>query len=98
MDLRRDAMDQLEVLNPVASVAINKSSLARRLKTLENKRIALYWTGKPGGDIALGRIRELLEHRFKNVEFELIRSGTPGPKKTVEYAATFQGVIGGFGD
>ena len=91
-------MAKLEILNPVAQVRLVRSALAPRLSSLDGKRIALFWTGKPGGDIALKRVGQMLEGRYNDITLELIRSGTPGPKETVEYAATFDGVIGGFGD
>ena len=91
-------MAELEILNPVAQVSVHKSSLAPRLGNLDNKRIALYWNGKPGGDIALNRIGQLLESKFGDVKVEFINSRNPGPKEKVEYAKTFDGVIGGFGD
>ena len=91
-------MAKLEILNPVAQVRMARSALAPRLTSLDGKRIALFWTGKPGGEIALKHIGQMLEGAYPDIKLELIRSGTPGPRETVEYAATFEGVIGGFGD
>ena len=91
-------MAKLEILNPVAQVSVKKSSLAPRLATLDNKRIALYWNGKGGGNIALNRIRELLESKLDGMEFKLIQSSVPGPKERVEEAKTFDGVIASTGD
>ena len=91
-------MAKLEILNPVAQVLVRKTSLAPRLATLENKRIGLYWNSKPGGEVALTRISELLESRFGGMDFKLIRSSVPGPKDRVEEAKTFDGVIGTTGD
>ena len=88
-------MVQLEVLNPVAQVSVRRSSLTPRLPTLNKKRIALYWNGKPGGDIALAYLGQLLKARYSDADFELIRSSTNGAKEKVDYAKTFDGVIGG---
>ncbi len=86
-------MAKLEILSPVAHSAVSKSSLAPRPTTLDNKRIALYWNGKGGGDIALARIGELLDNRFKGLKLELIRSAIPGPKEKLERAKSFDAVI-----
>lgn len=38
--------------------------LAPRLASLENRRIALLWNGKPNGNVALTRIGEMIEATF----------------------------------
>lgn len=58
----------LQVLNPVADPGSGDTSLAPRLETLDGKRVAFIWNGKPGGDIALERIRELLVNRFPDLK------------------------------
>ena len=91
-------MASLEILNPVAQVSVERRSLAPRLPTLDKKRIALYWNGKGGGDTALIRVSQQLESKVEGTKFELIRSAIPGPKEKVEYAKSFDGVIGATGD
>jgi hypothetical protein len=58
----------LQVLNPVAEPGSGNTRLAPRLETLEGKRVAFIWNGKPGGDIALKRISEKLEGRFPDLK------------------------------
>jgi hypothetical protein len=58
----------LQVLNPVADPATGNTHLAPRLDTLEGKRVAFIWNGKPGGDIALKRVREKLVGRFPDLK------------------------------
>ena len=88
----------LTVVSPIAGVKTKKAGLAPRVADLGNKRVALYWNAKAGGDIALTRIGEALTSRFPGIELELVRSATPGPKESLEHARTFQAVIGGTGD
>ena len=91
-------MARLEVRNPVAQVSAWGSALSPRLPTLNHKRIGLYWNGKSGGDVALNRIGQLLEGKLQGVKFELIRSAVPGPKALVDYAKSFDAIIGSTGD
>jgi hypothetical protein len=57
-----------EVLNPSAECEAPVITLAPRLSDLHNKRIGLFWNGKPFGDILLEEIGSLLKDRFENVE------------------------------
>jgi hypothetical protein len=55
----------IEVRNPVANLDKGKKiPSAARLKSLENKTIALWWNGKARGDVALKKLGELLEKKF----------------------------------
>lgn len=60
--------EALVVLNPVAAPGSGGTGLAPRLETLEGKRVAFIWNGKPGGDIALARIQEKLVERYPNLQ------------------------------
>ena len=91
-------MAELEVLNPVAHVSIRRVLLAPQLKSLEGKRVGLYWNAHQGGDIALARVSQLLESKFKGMSFRLIKSSVTGPKEKVEEAKTFDAVIGATAD
>ncbi len=91
-------MAQLEVLNPVAQHFGHDTALAPRLQTLDKKRIGLYWNGKPGGEIALARVKELLGKKLQGAEFKLIKSSVPGPKECVEEGKTFDAIIASTGD
>ena len=91
-------MTHLEVRNPVALAKLGNTVLAPRLSSLNNKRIALWWNGKAGGDIAVNRIGQLLENKFAGIKLELIRSATSGGKAQLEHAKTFDAVIGATAD
>jgi hypothetical protein len=91
-------MSRLEILNPVAFVTIRKSNLAPRLKSLEGKRIALYWNSKPGGDVALARTSDTLGKKFPTIQFEVVKGATPAPKQRVDHLKTFDGVIASTAD
>ena len=43
-------------------------SLAPRIDTLAGKKIGLLWNHKPGGDVFLSRLAELLEKKYQDVE------------------------------
>ncbi len=57
-----------EVMNPVAEVKPTHVMPARRLDSLEGKRIALWWNNKPKGDVALTALGEALEKRFAGLK------------------------------
>ena len=88
----------LKVLNPVAHVSTRTSVLAPRLRTLENKRIGLYWNHQAGGEVLLARVAQLLGSRYKGVEFTLIRSTLRGLKEKIEEAKTFDAIIASTAD
>jgi hypothetical protein len=67
-------MDQLVVLNPIGVFKPDRVSPAPRLGDLNNKRIGLQWNEKPRGDIALQRVKELLEERYEGMEVRFLPS------------------------
>ncbi len=92
-------MATLSIRNPVAlAQQLSAFPMVPRLNTLNDRRIALYWNGKPGGDRALVHISNVLKSQFPASEFELIRSIKPAPRKTLEYLKTFNAVIGSTAD
>jgi hypothetical protein len=62
-------MPTLRVWNPVAKIVEAHVRPAERPASLEGKRIGLYWNYKSGGDVALERVRELLQERYPGTEF-----------------------------
>ena len=78
----------LEVLNPVSTSqgGIEHTSLAPRLSSLDGKKVGLLWNGKPGGDIALAKAGELLQKRFKGIEFVELYGGIGTNQQLVESA------------
>ena len=94
------ARAQLEVLNPVADVRPKAVMPARRLDSLNGKKIALWWNTKSHGDIALDAAAEAISQRFENVSFvrftrQLDRR--PGPYAAVQESGC-DAVVGTTGD
>ena len=59
-----EADNVIEVMNPVANTVKGQMTPAARLKSLEGKKIALWWNGKARGDVALKRVGRHLEEKF----------------------------------
>ena len=67
-------MARLTIVNPVAEAQTDRSDAARivpapRPDTLDGKTVALFWNGKPNGDIALEHTRERLAEAYTDVRF-----------------------------
>jgi hypothetical protein len=62
---RRNMSGKIMVFNPTGKKR-SKSTVApaRRLATLQGKRLAVIWNGKLGGDIFLKRVSEVLLDRY----------------------------------
>ncbi len=67
-------MGKLVVLNPIGIFKPDRVTPAPRLKGLNNKKIGLHWNEKPRGDIALARVKELLESKFTGVQVKFLPS------------------------
>jgi len=63
-------MVTLEVLNPVADKPKRKFDLAPRLDDFSGKTIALYWNGKPCGNMIRERTAQLLSQKFKGIHLK----------------------------
>ena len=64
-----ESTDILKTLSPIAVKAPLRVEPAKRPDSLQGKTIGLLWNGKPGGEIALEFLAELLEKRFPGVKF-----------------------------
>ena len=49
---------QLEVLVPTGEAKIKPAKLAKRLDSLDGKKIAIHWNGKPGAEYLLAEIED----------------------------------------
>ena len=58
--LTKEMVQTWELVNPAGAFKIIPLELAPRISSLEGKTIALRWNAKPGGDLYLDRIAELL--------------------------------------
>lgn len=75
---------QLEILHPVSEIATQRAEPAVRPRTLEGKRVALWWNKKGGGDVALERVAECFGGRFKDISFERISCDLKGSPSALE--------------
>jgi hypothetical protein len=57
-----------EIMVPMATGRVTKAEGAPGLKTLDGKRVGLFWNTKPNGDVFLLRIGERLKERFENIQ------------------------------
>ena len=71
---------ELVVLNPVAQLASELGeppSVPRRPRTLEGRRVGLYWNRKQGGNFALERVGEQLRQRYPGLETHFYNARRP---------------------
>ncbi len=61
--------DVLKTLSPIAAKAPLRVEPAKRPASLRDKTVGLLWNGKPGGEIALDVLAEMIEKRFPGVKF-----------------------------
>lgn len=72
----------LEVLNPIATMQVQRVVPAPRLSTLDGKRVLLYSNAKINSDVAVQEIQQHLAKRYPSAEFRIV-AGTgwaPEPK------------------
>jgi hypothetical protein len=82
-------MHLLEVNNPVAQQrgVLNSLTASQRPESLEGKTVGLLWSGTHGGDIALNRVGEMLQERFKDVTVKFYNGNNyPAPPPLVKQA------------
>jgi len=85
-----DAVDLLEVLNPVAQQRGIESALKPnpRPSSLDGKTVGLLWSGTHGGDVALNRAGEMLQEKYSDVTVNFYTGGNyPAPPEVVTQAA-----------
>lgn len=81
-------MAELRVLSPEA---ISQGDLkilppATRPSTLDDKRIGLLWNDKRGGDVALRKLGQLIQQRYRNVQLVPYQGPRGYPKALLEKA------------
>lgn len=89
----------VEIVNPVAQFDSGAITPATSLKSLEGKKIALWWNGKAKGDIALKTIAARLKKEY-NCESQLFTQGWPHGDEVYEQviAAGCEAAIATTGD
>ncbi len=76
---------KLEVLVPAGKADIKPAKLAKRVETLEGKRIAIHWNGKPGAEYLLAEIEDQLKAKYKDAKFYHWPKGTAWRADVEEY-------------
>lgn len=71
----------LEVLNPVASMEVERVIPVPRLTTLDSKRILLYFNGKINSNVAVEEVQKQLEKRVTGSEFKIVAGSAWGPEE-----------------
>jgi hypothetical protein len=81
-------MVKLKLLNPEATSQgdVHTFPVAPRPSTLDGKTVGLLWNDKRGGDLALRRVGQLLQDRFKNVTVIPYQGPRGYPKSLLEQA------------
>jgi hypothetical protein len=64
----KEAVQQWELVNPAGVIKVTPIEMAARINTLEGKTIGLKWNMKPGGNIFLDRVAELLKEKFPSAK------------------------------
>ena len=90
---------RLAVLNPVAEAAVVHGEPAARPASLDGKALGIWWNTKRGGEIALKRIAEHLQHKYQGLRVEWFSEHYPASAETVSACAERSDiVVGATGD
>mgnify|MGYP001368102196 CR=1 FL=1 len=77
----------MRILNPMMSYPEERTKLAPRLDTLDDKTVGILGNGFPGADEMMERVEEILWERFDlkgTVVKQKAYFGEPAPKETAE--------------
>ncbi len=64
----KEVVQQWELVNPAGVIKVIPIKMAARINSLEGKTIGLKWNMKPGGNIFLDRIAELLKEKIPSAK------------------------------
>jgi hypothetical protein len=64
----KETVQQWELVNPAGVIKITPIKMPPRISTLEGKTIGLKWNMKPGGNIFLDRVAELLKEKVPSAK------------------------------
>ncbi len=64
----KETVQQWELVNPAGVIKITPIKIPPRINTLEGKTIGLKWNMKPGGNIFLDRVAELLKEKVPSAK------------------------------
>jgi hypothetical protein len=66
--LAKEVVQQWELVNPAGVIKVTPIKMAARIPSLEGKTIGLKWNMKPGGNIFLDRVAELLKEKIPSAK------------------------------
>ncbi len=64
----KETVQQWELINPAGVIKITPIKIPPRISTLEGKTVGLKWNMKPGGNIFLDRVAELLKEKVPSAK------------------------------
>ena len=64
----KETVQQWELVNPAGVIKITPIKMPPRISTLEGKTIGLKWNMKPGGNIFMDRVAELLKEKVPSAK------------------------------
>jgi len=67
---------KMEVYVPAGEAKIKPAKLAKRVVSLDGKRIAIHWNGKPGAEYLLAEIEDQLRAKYPTAIFYQWPKGT----------------------
>jgi hypothetical protein len=94
--LAKEVVQQWELVNPAGVIKVTPIKMAARITSLEGKTIGLKWNMKPGGNIFLDRIAELLKEKVpsaKIIKFYEVEPTTVPQSANMDVADTKAKII-----
>jgi len=82
-----------EVLDPTAGYEAVVYGPAPRLEDLNNKKVGLFWNGKPGGNVVLDSIGALLQCRYESIQLKFFNAGFPAAPEMIKQMAAESDVV-----
>lgn len=82
-----------EVLDPTAEYEAVVYGPAPRLEDLNNKKVGLFWNGKPGGNVVLDSIGALLQCRYESIQLKFFNAGFPAAPEMIKQMAAESDVV-----
>ena len=79
---KREKKTHWKLVNPEPLIQIEGDRVNPHPKDLSGKTVALYWNGKPNGDLFLNRVAELLIARVDNVKIVKAWEVRPASKRS----------------
>ena len=82
-----------EVYDPTAEYEAVIHKAAPRPGDLNNKKVGLFWNGKPSGNVMLDSIGELLQGRFEGIQLTFYNAEFPAAPEMIKQMAAESDVV-----